>query len=710
MKYFKLFGTLLLAGSVFCTARMNCMAVQPVGAAERVLALCENVDTNGVYPIYNKESLEAFLKCVASGYEYLDAVLEADIELGESFGKVMDYAGNFDGQGHKISGMNQELFSTLKSGGVIENLIVEVNILSEKEADSGGIVTYNYGRIKNCEVYGTVTDCNYVGGVTAFNLGEIYNCRNFASVTSLETGETWAYKDWMSGYGAGGIAGFCASSEDEDNSGICAILNCDNYGEVTAMSYAGGIVAYLRDKTSGQAPASSVQEMVQNYGFATPSEQWEEESEAEDFAEPDDAVVSTGIREEDGRHYSLMYCRNYGTVTAVNRVDPRTYWYTHAAGICADLSWGDIWGCENLGRVQFDEASPKYSEEGYVYTNCPMAITDNMGFAPTKEHHIVNCVNLKGTIEGTMRHENIMELSEEEILAWENGTYQGDYISNNWKFDLEEAVDICELQPLDVSENEAVGFIDKKNVYVCNEFVISLPDFMEIEEVFVKSENHLDCYALHITIQQESTIEDMDGKEECWIVRKDADVRTASKEAEEANTKDEWRGRYFYEELFGTISPYYYMKISTLNLPFHNCFQEQRVGDERVVVESAIPDSRLYEYMKEGNHMLGNVIAMPLYENMDGEMEAKWIMVFCEKDSNIHPDRSFIHTVESGFYPLKGDDKVHIVKAGDNLWNLAQLYTPDPWNWEVLAERNGIETPDYIEEGSILIIPSLEEN
>ena len=108
--------------------------------------------------------------------------------------------------------------------------------------------------------------------------------------------------------------------------------------------------------------------------------------------------------------------------------------------------------------------------------------------------------------------------------------------------------------------------------------------------------------------------------------------------------------------------------------------------------------------------MLGNVIAMPLYENMDGEMEAKWIMVFCEKDSNIHPDRSFIHTVESGFYPLKGDDKVHIVKAGDNLWNLAQLYTPDPWNWEVLAERNGIETPDYIEEGSILIIPSLEEN
>ncbi len=99
----------MLAGSVFCIARQNCMVAQPVGAAERVLALCENVDTNGVFHIYNKESLEAFLKCVANGHENLDAVLEADIELGESFGKIMDYVGNFDGQGYKISGMNQEL-------------------------------------------------------------------------------------------------------------------------------------------------------------------------------------------------------------------------------------------------------------------------------------------------------------------------------------------------------------------------------------------------------------------------------------------------------------------------------------------------------------------------------------------------------------------------------------------------------------------------
>lgn len=713
MKCIKLFAVFLLAAGIFYISKLNCLAlpadIKPPEAVECLLALYDNMDENGIFHIYHEEDLETFIKCVENGYESLDAVLEADVKLEEKSDKVRDYAGNFDGQGHKISGMSRELFSTLKGDGIIQNLTVEADISYEKGADSGGITLYNYGYMKNCEVYGNVTAYNYVGGITAFNFGVIKECKNFAAVTSLEDGETWKYKDWTSGYGAGGIVGFCATSE-EDNPGICAVINCDNYGEVTAMSYAGGIVAYLKDKTSGNAPASSVQEMVQSYGFATPSEQWEEAGEAETDEAGTENFTETEVREVDRRHYSLQYCRNYGTVTALNRIDPRTYWYTQPAGICADLSWGDIKGCENLGRVQFDAAAPKYSEDGYVHTNCPMAITYNIGLAPTKEHHIVDCVSLKGAIEGTMRHENIMELSREEILAWENGTYEGEYISNNWIFDLEEAVDICGLQLLGVSRNKTVDLAEKKNYYLCNEFMISLPEYMEIEERFLDNGNDSGCYALHITIPQENACEDMDGKEECWIVRKDADVNTASKEAEESNTKDEWRGSYFYEALFDTIAPYYYMKISPLNLPFHNCYRGQRMGagGERLFVESGIPDSRLFEYMREGAHMLGNVVVMPLFENAEGETEAKWIMVFNEKDSNIHPTRSFIDTVESGFYPLKSNDMVHVVKAGDNLWNLARAYTSDPWNWQLIAEKNGILTPDIIEEGSVLIIPSIE--
>lgn len=714
MKYLRLFTVILFAGGILYTAKTLPADLQSPNEIENALASYDNIVENNTFHIYHKEDFDAFLKCVENGMESLDAVLEADIESGKLSDQARDYAGNFNGQGHKIRGMNQELFSTLKRGGSIENLTIETNISSDIGKDSGGITLYNYGCIKDCEVYGTITAYNYAGGITAFNCGVIQNCRNYAAVTSLETGETWKYKDWTSGYGAGGIAGFCATNEEESHPDVCAVIHCDNYGEVTAMSYAGGIVAYLKDKTSGNAPASSVQEMIQNDSFVTPSEQWEEDGETET-----EELTETYIREEGGKLYSLMYCRNYGTITARNRIDPRTYWYTQPAGICADLSWGDIKGCENLGRVQFDAAAPKYSEEGYIYTNCPMAITYNMGFAPTKEHHIIDCVNLKGTIRETMRHENIMELSKEEIAAWENGTYQGEYISNNWKFNLEEAADICELQLFNVRKKQDAVLKEKKNYYVCNEFMISLPDDMEIEERILDRGNDPGCYALHITIRQESTREDMDGKEECWIVRKEADVQTARKAADEANTRDEWRDRYFYEELFQTISPYYYMKISPLNLPFHNCYQEQKyrtgtLGEqlfvESAILNSAIPKYSLSDYMQEGGHVLGNVIAMPLHENAEGKTEAKWIFVFNEKGSNIHPTRAFIDTVEAGFYPLMSTDRIHVVRAGDNLWKIARSYTLDPWNWKLIAEKNGIITPDHIEEGDVLIIPFIEND
>lgn len=702
MRYFRLLPIILLVSTALYTAKAPQADSLPPKTVEISSASYRNVDENETFHIYDQEDFDTFLSCVENGMESLDAVLEADIESGNLSDNAREYAGNFNGQGHKISGMKQELFSTLKKEGVIENLTIEADISSETGKDSGGVTLYNYGCIEDCEVYGTVTAYNYVGGITAFNFGVIQHCRNYAAVTSLETGETWEYKNWKSGYGAGGIAGLCATDQGVTHPDICFITKCDNYGEVTAMSYAGGIVACLEDKTGGDAPANSVQELVQIDSFATPSEQWEE---------TEDTEPSESIREDDGKHYALLYCRNYGTVTAVNRLDPRTYWYTQPAGICADLSWGDIKGCANLGRVQFDPAAPKYSEDGYVHTNCPMAITYNMGFAPTKEHHIIDCVNLKGTIKETMRHENIMELSKEEIAAWENGTYQGEYISNNWKFNLEEAVTICELQLLNVKKNQDAALEEKKNVYLCNEFMISLPEYMEIEECILNHGNDSGCYALHITIRQDSACEKMDGKEECWIVRKDADVKTAKKEADAANTKDEWRGRYFYEELYQTISPYYYMKISPLNLPFHNCYQGQtyRTGTlgEQLFVESAIPKGSLSSYMQEGSHMLGNVIAMPLYENAEGETEAKWILVFNETDSNIHPTRAFIDTVEAGFYPLRNTDQILVVKAGDNLWKIAHSYILDPWNWKLIAEKNGIITPDHIEVGDVLIIPSI---
>jgi len=679
-------------------------------------ALYETVDENGIFHIYDREDLITFLKYVKNGQESLDAVLEADIEVNEAVYLDTYYAGHFDGGGHKLTGMGWSLFISLEKGGVIENLTMEVDLSPLEEIGAGGIVYYNYGTIRDCRVYGTVTGYDYAGGIAAVNFAVIEDCDNYAAVTSLEDGENFETENRMDGYGAGGIAGFCTTSRSkEDSPADCKIADCDNYGDVTAMSYAGGIVACLDDETGGLTPAGSVEELVQYEDFTTPSEQQEETvEETEDLEEEE-----TPGKVSDEPHYSLVRCRNMGTVTVKNREDVRTGWNTQAAGICADLSQGDIYRCENLGNVRFAEDAPERNENGYAYTNRPMAITYNMGFAPTKEHHIIECVSLKGTIEGSMRHENIMELTKEEIADWEAGNWQGEYISNNWEFNLAEAADICGLKPLNIREETQAG--EKRNYYRCSEFAVYLPAFLKIEEVCLPEGGAAECYALHITVDKEAyekeivneeNAEDIissDENAECWIIRKEADIKAAMKEAKESNTRDEWRVRYFAEEAFATAAPYYYMKISPLNLPFHDTFCVRYTEGERIFLEGSIPDQSLRDYMQEGNHTLGNVIAMPLIRDSEAGFSAKWLMVFTMKETNIRPSRSFIRMIENGFYPLTGSEETYVVKEGDTLWELADLYTLNPRNWKLLAGWNGIDDPKSLAVGSILIVPDSEE-
>lgn len=716
-------------------------------AIEQDPALYKTVDAEGVFHIYNQKDFKAFLKYVKNGHKELNAVLENDIEVEKSPYWVQYYSGHFDGQGHKIAGMTRELFLLLEKDGIVENLIAEVHMNPYEGADTGGLVYYNCGTVRGCEVYGTVVGYNYVGGIAAISVGLIENCRNYASVTSLEDGRTMEYNHWTDGYGAGGIAGLCATTENEEKiPETCAIIDCENYGNVTGKSYAGGIVAYLDDRTEEMAPASSVEELVQNEDFITPLEQIPENNRdtrsyspkqetdrihSEDSGAGNHGSISSQEENAEAakRHYSLVRCRNYGTVTAENRQDPRTLWYTQAAGICAELHWGSIYECANSGKVCFDESAPKYSEDGYLFTNCPMAITYNLGFAPTEDHHIINCVNLKGTIAETMRHENIMELTEDDMNAWEKGVYQKDYISNNWEFDLQKAVEICGLQPLNVSPNPLMPRTPSKqlsrranNYYLCDAFAIYLPEYMKIEEVSLSPNDPLGPYALHITVQKNNAQKvnaqtgvgkgDISEYEECWIVRKDADVQAALKAAKESNTRNEWRVRYFLDELFHTVSSYHYMDICSLNLPFHNSFQAKYQNGRRIFVEGSIPDMSLYSYLREGDHMLGNMLVMPLHgfkEPLKEQLKAQWIMVFTMRETNIHPSRDFIDLVEAGFYPLSGTEKTYTVEAGDSLWQLAEDFTLHSENWEMLAALNGIGNPDYIVPGEILIVPSLEE-
>ncbi len=85
-------------------------------------ALYETIDENSTFHIASQQDLTTFFRLVRDGQTSLDAVLDADVEMPEGNYLdylVSDYAGHFDGRGHKISGMSWSLFVSLNEEGTI---------------------------------------------------------------------------------------------------------------------------------------------------------------------------------------------------------------------------------------------------------------------------------------------------------------------------------------------------------------------------------------------------------------------------------------------------------------------------------------------------------------------------------------------------------------------------------------------------------------
>lgn len=52
--------------------------------------------------------------------------------------------------------------------------------------------------------------------------------------------------------------------------------------------------------------------------------------------------------------------------------------------------------------------------------------------------------------------------------------------------------------------------------------------------------------------------------------------------------------------------------------------------------------------------------------------------------------------------------KVHTLKRGESLWQLAYEAYGDPRYWKVIAEKNNIDTPRRLTPGNVIVIPPLE--
>ena len=152
----------------------------------------------------------------------LSAALDlSDVELTAS----PTFGGTFDGQGYTISGLTitgsgnvRGLFRYLQSGGVVQNVSLEVTIEPTDLQDSlGGLVGNNRGSVRNCTVTGSIQGETNIGGIIGVNesSGKIINSTFSGSVT----GEHYV----------GGIAG----------QNLGSILQCVNQGKINTVAVEG---------------------------------------------------------------------------------------------------------------------------------------------------------------------------------------------------------------------------------------------------------------------------------------------------------------------------------------------------------------------------------------------------------------------------------------------------------------------------------------
>ncbi len=161
------------------------------------------------------------------------SIIGADVTAEN--GAWAEFCGNFDGAGHKISGIyiNDSSLDYAGLFGYVDNTVIK-NLNVEKSyicaGDYVGALVgdlYGNGEIVNCSNSGTVKGADCVGGIVGdiYDGSRIINCVNSGMIAGI--GNT------------GGIAGYCSGIEIE---------KCYNTGRVkgegASLEYFGGIAGY----------------------------------------------------------------------------------------------------------------------------------------------------------------------------------------------------------------------------------------------------------------------------------------------------------------------------------------------------------------------------------------------------------------------------------------------------------------------------------
>ena len=160
-----------------------------------------SIQNDGSYMVYNADGLLAWNKA-AQKDESINCTLTADIDLtGRDWTRIdtwPGYSGVFNGQGHRITGLNisaatTELFGLLNVRGVIKNLqLIDVNLYGSS-GSAAGIVEQNEGQIIACSVTGKISAYGRTCGIADLNYGSITACWFDGTLKEYESGAIVRY-------------------------------------------------------------------------------------------------------------------------------------------------------------------------------------------------------------------------------------------------------------------------------------------------------------------------------------------------------------------------------------------------------------------------------------------------------------------------------------------------------------------------------------
>lgn len=207
---------------------------------------------DGYYELSTADDLRWFAAFANnSAYRTANARLMNDIdaECSESnqwtpIGKIVNYLGNFDGNGKKVSGLYYDgteryigFFGNVGSYdypgmGSVKDLTVDGYFCSTN-GNVGGIAGFSYSDISGCTNLATIIGTSYVGGIAGYSNGKssvltnVSNCHNHGTITGTIT----SYDAF-----AGGIVGYAENTN---------FSNCTNDASVSGRSEIGGIISRM---------------------------------------------------------------------------------------------------------------------------------------------------------------------------------------------------------------------------------------------------------------------------------------------------------------------------------------------------------------------------------------------------------------------------------------------------------------------------------